>query len=195
MEKKQLWQDDRPTSELLILESFPKADEPANPRLEARFETLQRLVTRVRNVRANARLAESTRLKVFVKPLETDLDHLLSATESVLCRVAHLDAIDIVTDKPTGVVTSVDPSFELFVDLGSHVDLDAEVARIDKETTGVSKKLESVMKKLMNTEFLNNAPDAVVQKEKAKAAELKEMLDKLEALRSEYDSGTAGRGA
>jgi valyl-tRNA synthetase len=189
MDAKDLWQDDRPTSDLLILEPFPKLDDAENTALEERFESLQRLVTRVRNVRANARLADSVKLRVSVKSLDTDLSGLLEATSAAVCRLANLESIELVEERPGGVVTSVDPSFELYVDLGSHVDLDAERARIDKEMAAVNKKLERISKKLMNTEFLHNAPPAVVEKERAKDQELNEMLYKLEALRKEYASG------
>ena len=89
-------------------------------------------------------------------------------------------------------MTSVDPSFELLVDLGQHVDLEAEVKRIDKEIATINKNLERITKKLMNPEFVKNAPEEVVQKEKYKDQELKDMLGKLETLREEYASGTDG---
>ena len=183
---------DRPTSDILILEPFPKEDESQDGELEERFEAIQRLVTRVRNIRANARLAENVKLKVLVKTLDAPFGRLLEATTPVLSRLANLESIDIVTDRPSGVVTSVDPSFELYVDLGQHVDLEAEVSRIDKEIAAINKNLERITKKLMNPEFIKNAPEEVVEKEKGKDKELKEMLGKLETLRKEYASGTQG---
>jgi valyl-tRNA synthetase len=191
MDKKQLWQNDRPSSDLLILEPFPKLDVAQDADLEDRFEAIQRLVTRVRNIRANIRLPEKVALRVMVKPLDPEFGRLLEGTTPVLSRLANLETLDIVTEKPSGVVTSVDPSFELFVDLGQHVDLEAEVSRIDKEIATINKNLERITKKLMNPEFLKNAPEEVVQKEKGKDEELKEMLGKLETLRSEYASGTS----
>jgi valyl-tRNA synthetase len=189
MDEKKLWVEDRPESELLIMEAFPKPDEKRDAKLEERFEAVQRLVTRVRNIRANARLTESVRLKVLVKPLEEGFARLLSATTPVLCRLANLESIDHVDDRPDGVVTSVDPAFELYVDLGQHVDLAAEVTRIDKEMASLNKKLERLSKKLQNSEFLTNAPEEVVKKERAKDRELNDMLDKLNDLRKEYAAG------
>jgi valyl-tRNA synthetase len=186
MDDKKLWMDDRPESELLILEAFPKPDDKRDAELEERFEAVQRLVTRVRNIRANARLTESVRLKVLVKPLDEEFAQSLKATAPVLCRLANLESIDHVDERPEGVVTSVDPSFELYVDLGQHVDLAAEVTRIDKEMASINKKLERLSKKLQNTEFLANAPKEVVQKERSKDRELNDMLDKLNSLRKEY---------
>jgi valyl-tRNA synthetase len=190
MDAKKLWRDDRPESELLIMEAFPKPDDKRDAELEQRFESVQRLVTRVRNIRANARMTESVKLKVLVKPLNEEFARLLRATTPVLCRLANLESIEDVTERPEGVVTSVDPSFELYVDLGKHVDLAVEVTRIDKEMVSINKKLERLSKKLQNSEFLKNAPEEVVAKERAKDRELNDMLDKLNTLRSEYSSGS-----
>jgi len=193
MDEKGLWQGDRPSSDLLILERYPRAEEGGADRaLEDRFESLQRLVNRVRNIRANARLTESVRLRVLVKPLDEGFRQSLEATSAVLCRLAHLETIELVGERPEGMVTGVDPSFELFVDLGRHVDLNAEISRLDKEMAALRKKLDRVSRKLSNSEFVNNAPVEVVGKERAKNQELKGMLDKLEALRGEYASGMTG---
>jgi valyl-tRNA synthetase len=190
MDGKDLWRGDRPSSDLLILEPFPKLDDTADSGLEERFESLQRLVSRVRYIRANARLADNVKLEVATKPLEEGLSDLLGATSSVVCRMANLEAITLSQARPDGFVTTVDPSFELYVDLGSHVELEAEVARIDKEMAALNRKLERITKKLMNPEFLKNAPPEVVEKERAKDTEMNEMLEKLDTLRKEYASGT-----
>jgi valyl-tRNA synthetase len=191
MDEKGLWRGQRPSSDLLILEPFPKENRSADAALEERFASLQRLVNRVRNIRANAHLTESVRLKVMLKPLDSEFHNLVEATSAVVCRLANLEAVELVGERPEGVVTSVDPSFELYVDLGRHVDLKAEVFRIDKEMAAINRKLERSSKKLINSEFLNNAPPEVVKREKSKDRELRDMLEKLDGLRKEYASGAA----
>ena len=188
MDEKELWLGDRPASELLIQEPFPKGGAAPEPDLEGRFETLQRLVTRVRNVRANARLGDGVRLAIQVKPLNEDFRRIVEATSEAVKRLANLESIELVEERRPGAVTNVDPAFEMYVDLGKHVDATKEVARIDKEMVTVQKKLDQVSRKLENPKFLAGAPANVVEGEKAKAQELKEMLVKLEKLRDEYFS-------
>jgi valyl-tRNA synthetase len=183
MDAKDLWLGARPSSDLLILEPAPKGDREPDAALEASFESLQRLVGRVRTARSNARLSESVRLSVSVKPLDEPLRKLLSTTAPVVKALANLDAIDLVEERPEATVAFVDPAFELYIDLGKHVDLGAERKRIDKEISEAKNKLEQVARKLDNPKFLAGAKPDVVEAQRAKGAELEEMLTSLEELK------------
>jgi len=117
-----------------------------------------------------------------------EFDNIVSATPDAVSRLANLDSIELVTGRKPGLVASVDPAFELYVDLGRHLDLKAEIARIDKEKAALEKKLEQTSKKLGNPKFLAGAAPEVVESEKAKSEEFKEMLAKLDTLRQEYEA-------
>jgi valyl-tRNA synthetase len=188
MDAKGLWLDERPSSELLIREDYPRAEDMPDLGLEERFENLQRLVTRVRAVRANARLGDGVRLAIQVKPLTAAFDNIMTATSDAVSRLANLDSIELVTERKPGLVASVDPAFELYVDLGRHLDLKAEITRIDKEKAAIEKKLEQTSKKLGNPKFLAGAAPEVVESEKAKSEEFQDMLAKLATLRQEYEA-------
>ncbi|HEX9723415.1 MAG TPA: hypothetical protein VGC53_03955, partial [Vicinamibacteria bacterium] len=108
------------------------------------------------------------------------------ATSDAVSRLANLESIELVEERKPGHIASVDPAFELYVDLGRHLDLKAEVARIDKEMTAIEKKLEQTSKKLGNPKFLAGAAPEVVESEKAKSEEFQDMLARLDTLRQEY---------
>ena len=194
MDTKKLWLGKRPESDLLILERAPKGEREPDAALEDTFESLQRLVSRVRTSRASsarggarggARIPDNVRLNVAVKPRDDALASLLEKTRPVLSSLANLESLAIVDAKPDGAVTVVDPAFELYVDLGSHVDIDAELKRIEKESADLEKKLTQVTKKLENPKFLKGAKPDVVDAQKAKDKEFREMLGKLEALKKD----------
>ena len=60
------------------------------------------------------------------------------------------------------------------------VDLDAERERLTKELEKAQKDLAFFEKKLNNPGFVNNAPAAVVEKDRASAEKIKDKINLLE---------------
>lgn len=71
-----------------------------------------------------------------------------------------------------GAAVAAAGGVEIFVPLAGLIDVEAERARLDKARAKVAKELARIEKKLSNESFLARAPEAVVEKEKAKLAEL-----------------------
>ncbi|MCI5224834.1 MAG: hypothetical protein D3924_19740, partial [Candidatus Electrothrix sp. AR4] len=69
---------------------------------------------------------------------------------------------------------------EVFVPLAGMIDVEAELDKLARERKKIEKELQRVIGKLGNEKFLSNAPDVVVEKEKAKQAELENRLAKNE---------------
>lgn len=81
-------------------------------------------------------------------------------------------------------MTFVVGSQEYYIPLSENIDKEAEAAKLKEELKYTEGFLNSVMKKLSNERFVNNAPEAVVAKEKQKMADaearikvLKEQLE------------------
>ena len=66
------------------------------------------------------------------------------------------------------------------IPLGDLVDLDKERARLMKERDNTASEIARAQGKLANQGFLNKAPAALVEAEKAKLEELERMLVKLD---------------
>jgi valyl-tRNA synthetase len=186
MAAKDLWMEKRPTSDLLIRESAAVPEGDPDLALETRFESIQRLVGRIRSSRANARLAENIRLAAAVKPLDPELRSILEETSSVVRGLANLESLSFADLRPPGTIAFVDPGFELYLDLGKHVDVAAERRRIDKEIAETRTKLEQVTRKLENPKFLSGAKAEVVAEQRARDTEYREILGKLEEMKREY---------
>jgi valyl-tRNA synthetase len=186
MDAKDLWLDRRPSSRLLVVEPAARATGEPDAGLDNDFEAIQRIVGRIRAARASARLADNVKLTAMVEPHDPRLQELVRKTAPVLEGLASLDRLTVAGERPDGSVTFVDPAFDLYLDLGRHVDLENERKRIDKEIGEANKKLEQVGKKLENPRFLAGASPDVVAEQKAKDTELRDVIQKLEELKREY---------
>jgi valyl-tRNA synthetase len=66
------------------------------------------------------------------------------------------------------------------VPLGESVDVEAEIKKIEEELNYTRGFLNSVLKKLSNERFVNNAPAAVVENEQQKQADAEARIKVLE---------------
>ncbi|HET8541053.1 MAG TPA: valine--tRNA ligase [Anaeromyxobacter sp.] len=85
--------------------------------------------------------------------------------------------------RPASAV-AVGAGFEVRVGLAGAVDVAAELARIAKEVEKLEADLGSIERKLANPNFVQKAPPEVVEKDRARADELREKRGKLEAHRA-----------
>ena len=70
---------------------------------------------------------------------------------------------------------------KLLIPLAGLIDKEAEIARLDKELNNRRSELSRCENKLSNESFIAKAPAAVVEKEQARAAELRTAISNLEA--------------
>ncbi len=67
-------------------------------------------------------------------------------------------------------------NFEFFIPLEEGFDKDAEIEKLKKELDYNKSFLKSVQNKLKNKNFINNAPDSIVNKEKQKIIDAEQKI-------------------
>ena len=70
---------------------------------------------------------------------------------------------------------------ELFVPLAGLIDLEVEKNRLNKEIGRLDKQVEGLSKRLHNEQYLQKAPENVVQQDREKLKNFSERLEKLKA--------------
>ncbi|HEY6100726.1 MAG TPA: class I tRNA ligase family protein, partial [Anaeromyxobacter sp.] len=110
-------------------------------------------------------------------------------------RNARVHADGAPTEKRPASAVAVGDGFEVRVGLVGAVDLAAESARIDKEIAKLEADLSGIEKKLANPSFVQKAPAEVVEKDRARADELREKRGKLGAHRAMLSATVDSPGA
>ena len=90
--------------------------------------------------------------------------------------MANLSAITIVEQKDATASAFMVGTDEFAVPLGSMINVDEEIKKMEAQIEHLEGFLTSVKKKLSNERFVQNAPEAVVAMERKKQADAEEKI-------------------
>lgn len=159
----------------VVLAKFPRAEDFARDEVaEAGVEQLIAVVRALRTIRSELGVKPKQEIEVCVAEVESGAwDGVNSFRDSIasLARVGSLVRLEG-ADRPKGAAVAVAGGVELYVPIAGLVDVAAERERLAKEIARVEKELGGVTKKLANESFLSRAPEEIVAKEREKASEL-----------------------
>lgn len=149
---------------------LPGLDEDAVSKARATATALYETANRARNLKAEYNLATNKKVSFVLKPgaLPVDADlaarlALLAGAQSAACNAEYA--------APKGTPTALTPLGELFLPLEGLVDVEAERTRITKELEKITKEIAKSKAKLGNASFVDRAPAAVVDQERARLAD------------------------
>ena len=162
-----------------------KRDNCRNENAVQQMELFQGIVSAVRNIRTELLIAPSKKLELIIRTANAETKDLIDSNVELIKALARLDSVTAGSDAqgPSASGTAVVQGNEIFVPLAGAVDFESELARLDKEFGKLDKDLNVIEKKLSNKGFVSNAPAAVVEKEKAKLAEINDKKAKLTELK------------
>ena len=172
----ELWQhlQDRRPGESIMYAPMPEAGE-VDEALVADMAVAQEVVGGVRAVRAKKNIPAKESLGLLV------LGTMPEAAKAVVRKLANVDEITENAAKDPAAVSFLVGTTEYEVPMASSIDVEAELARLRKEHDYYTGFRASVMKKLGNERFVNNAPAAVVEVERRKLADAEQKLAAIEA--------------
>jgi len=177
-----------------IYKSIPNVDGPLMladfPRYSAKFnysssvkeiEPIKEIIKTIRNIKAKLGAAPSKKVTLYVK---TENKKPLKNGAVYVEKLAGVSGIEFIEDKSTlteKVVSQVIDGFELFVPLGELVDFEQEIKRLEGELNSVQSEIARASGKLSNNGFLEKAPKALVDSERAKLNKYIDMREKIMA--------------
>jgi valyl-tRNA synthetase len=174
----EIWQliKSRKEGESITISDMPEGDEYDKKMIE-RFEKTKETVSSIRNIRKEKNIPNKTPLSLNVKEKEEIYDNRFG---EILKKLSSLSEINFITEKMEGAVSFIVKTTEFYIPLGEKVDIEEELEKLQKELDYTRGFLVSVMKKLNNEQFIQNAPEKVVQRELTKKADAEEKIKVLE---------------
>ena len=140
------------------------------------------VVTGLRNIRSETGIHPSAHVRATVVCPDLSKNKLLQENSKAIHALTRVEELHVLTEgkRPRGAASYIFNEIEIFVPLAGLVDVEQELAKLEKERGKVSQQLMKVEVKLGNSRFLANAPAEVVAGEKEKQETLSAKLAKIE---------------
>ncbi len=170
----ELWQHlvDRKQGESIMVEQL----KIKNPTLKEKeivdeIENVKQVVSGIRTIRNQRNIPIKTRLS-----LDVIGDDKLKNYQAIIVKMGNVDKVKSVGTKEDNSSTFMVGTLEYAVPLGSLIDIESEIKRLNKELSHLEGFLKGVKAKLSNEKFVAHAPEAVVIRERKKQSDAEEKI-------------------
>ena len=187
----EIWQRIAPMAgkqgDTIMLQPWPvAAEDRIDSTAEGDIEWLKALILGVRNIRGEMNVAPGKALDVLLRKTTAEDLRRLGDNETFLKKLAKLESIRVLGDDEEAplAATALVGELEVLVPMAGLIDKTAELARLDKEISRLEGEVKRVGGKLSNPGFVDKAPPAVIDKERAKLAEAEKALAQLSEQRT-----------
>ena len=166
----EIWQNFRGDGKPLMMEKYPEFDASIKyDETEKAFERVLSAVVAVRNMRNERKIKNNVKTRIFI---ETEDAGIFNQSFYVFDRLAS-EVICDTSFKPfdSKTVTLVSDGARIFIPLNELIDAEQEKKRLETEIAKVEKEIGFLDKKLGNKNFVERAPENVVNAEREKLAD------------------------
>ena len=175
----------------IMVQNFPAFDEnQCDEQAIDDLEWVKQFIIAIRNIRGEMNISPSIELPVLLKNVSGDDQRRLTENKPFLSALAKLASIDVLSDSEQGPLsaTAVVGDLTVLIPMAGLIDKDAEMARLNKNIEKLTKDADRTRGKLSNEKFVSKAPEAVINKEKDKLAEMESTLAKINAQKLQIEA-------
>ena len=192
----EIWQKAAPLTGVdaptIMLRPYPAADDSHRDAVaEAEMEWLKQFILGIRQIRGEMNISPGKPLPVLLENASESDQVNLEATRHYLNFLAKTESVTVLSageEAPESAIALVG-KMKVLIPLAGLIDKEAELERLNKEIGKIEADMKGTEGKLSNPNFVDKAPEAVVQKEKDKLAkasdaltQLREQVEKISAL-------------
>ena len=169
--------------ESIMISKWPEyTDEWNFEAAEAAVDTIKAAVRAIRNLRTGMNVPPSRKAKVYVVSAKEDVRHIFESSKSFFATLGYASEVHVQEDK-TGIdenaVSTLIHDAAVYIPLEELVDIDKEIERLEKEAAKLAGEIKRASGMLANPKFVDKAPAAKVEEEKAKLAKYTEMSEQV----------------
>jgi valyl-tRNA synthetase len=174
----ELWQllDERKDGESIMIARLPEAKK-YNRETVSDFEKLKEAVSAVRTFRKEKGITNKDKIELFILG---ETDSMDPGLVQIMVKLCNLSQVVFVGAKPAGAMSFMVNTTEYFIMTEGTLDIGTELKKLHEDLEYNRGFLSSVMKKLDNQRFVQNAPPDVIELERKKKNDAETRISALE---------------
>ena len=168
--------------ESIMLALWPKAEYEFAEEEKA-IDIINDMIRQIRNARANMNITGSKKTSAQIVLEKGKFEEIFKEAEEYFKKLAYIENIeylDSIDDANTKYVALHDEKINVFLNMSDAIDLDAEIAKLEKEKQSATSELKRAQGMLKNENFVKKAPEKLIQAEKEKVEKYTDLLEKIE---------------
>lgn len=180
----EIWQALPHQGDSITVAKWPEAkSELHDEQASSEMKRLVAIIKAVRNIRAEVNTPMSKQIRLLIETENESVQTELEEEREYLERFCNPSELKIATAiaAPDKAMSAVVTGAELFLPLEGLIDFDKEIKRLENELEKWNKEVERVQKKLANENFVNKAPQKIVDEEKQKEQDYLDKQAKVKA--------------
>ena len=169
--------------------SWPKVDERFNEKEEI-MDLIQDIITNVRATKNEYNIAPSKPIDIIIKSLDLNKLNLLKDNRKYLDRFTYANTLEFISESEVNekCKTIILPNLEVLIPLKGMINIEEEIKNLTNEINKLTGEIKRCEGMLNNPNFLNKAPEAKVNEERAKLenykAKMKIAQERLESYKN-----------
>ena len=172
----------------IMLQAFPNVSSlTSDPQAELALEWIRAFILGVRRIRAENNIEPHRRISVQVQDGSAQERAWLDSYELYIRQLARTDLIERVLLGGDDCATALVGEMTVLMPLADLIDPTIEAQRLEKELNRMRGELDRATAKLNNPSFIEKAPGAIVDKERARIQELQDKVPRLETQLKKFD--------
>lgn len=179
-----IWQNLPHEGESIVTSAWPTVDQAlVFEESKDVMEQLVEIIKAVRQSRLEVNTPLSKEIPIKIQAKNETIQQLLKTNQHYLERFCNPSTLEIETqiDIPDKAMTTIVAAGEVILPIEGLIDMDKELERLEKDLQKWQKELDRVNKKLSNDNFVNKAPEHVINEEKEKQVKYQEKYDGVKA--------------
>jgi valyl-tRNA synthetase len=183
----ELWQQLPHQGDTIVKAPYPEVTQAwVDPDAEQQMAFVMEVISALRNIRSAFKIPNLTRLQPHIKASVAQAK-MLEQYQTYIVSMANISEMVIDQDmvRPAMSATAVLEQMEIYVPLAGLIDVELERTRLRRDLKKIEDDVVKLEVKLARRDFLDKAPEEIIEKEQAKYQGLRERAGKLvEALES-----------